>query len=259
MSNALAAGNGPNLPASLRAQYAHILPRLLLIPEFAAWFDLCAQYLPSSVEPLHHLWFCFCLGAPLCTLLELLGVHTSGKLAADSEHFEMEDSTEDRRTALVASFIQGIRMLELQNRISHGEVFRTEHLFDRSAIGFAKVLKTVERVLQSLEATYPGIFVLGDDSRVRCKALKHELAEKERIYLSHLISIAVSSMVPDFFIKRVNAALTGRRCCIIGRVPSSGEPAVLSLYESRAYARIPPSSLHFAEGNLERLEETQLE
>lgn len=189
MSNA--PGSGPNLPASLRAQYAHILPRLLLIPEFAAWFDLCEQYLPTTVEPLHHLWFCLCLGAPLCTLLELLGVHTSGKLAADSEHFTMNESTQERRTALVANFIQGIRLLEVQNRTSFGEIFRAENLFDGTAIGFAKVLKTVERVLLLLEATYPGIFVLGDASRIRCEDLRRELVQKESKYVSRLMSMAV--------------------------------------------------------------------
>ncbi|TDL15392.1 kinase-like protein [Rickenella mellea] len=153
------------LPSGLKAQCATLLPRLRLIPELHQWLATTVNadigYTPPHREPVRELWDCLVQGPPLLVLLDLLGS------PSELPHLRNGDPSEcplippeiSQQQAL-SDFSRRIRILETQGILSHGETFTLDNFLDGTAKGFAKVLKTVQRVLDCLEATYPGLYEL---------------------------------------------------------------------------------------------------
>ena len=135
----LSAGPKVSPPAYLRVHCARVLPRLQLIPELKSWLQIALETSLLSehrkITPYITLWNCFALGAPLCVLLDLLGAPSS-HAHEDLDHDNGKLSEPER---LVKTFIDGVRLLEIQGRLSFGEVFRGEDLFNGTHQGFAKV------------------------------------------------------------------------------------------------------------------------
>ncbi|KAJ7585178.1 TKL/TKL-ccin protein kinase [Mycena floridula] len=170
-------------PDSLRLESSAILARLWLIIEFKPWLDYTRLYLHLKHEqPVKLLWDCFALGAPLCTLLNLLGAPTPNS-SLDKFNFDLAMADRER---FVISFIQRVQMLEVQGRLAYGEVLRMEDLFGGTSAGFFKVLRTVRRVLQSLADSYPGIYVTPSGAKLRRSQCLEDLLETERAHVSYL-------------------------------------------------------------------------
>ncbi|KDQ54702.1 hypothetical protein JAAARDRAFT_401926 [Jaapia argillacea MUCL 33604] len=166
----------------VRVQSIRILLRLRAIPETKPWF---------SSFPVHHhlyhlaLWEAFSLGAPLCILLELLGAPSFNNFNGIEGSYGI-DPDSDHREKLLVDFIQRVRLLEIQGRLPYGEAFRAEDLLDRTISGFMKVLRVVERVLRSLEETYPGLYVFAPSCHLQQQELVLHLLVNERAYVNAL-------------------------------------------------------------------------
>jgi len=132
----------PSPPDHLRAQCVRILSRLQLIPEFTLWLQLVSSQTTSllSRKSKHHayntLWHCFCLGAPLCVLLDLLGSPSSPNVYEDLDLDNIQTLEQER---MIKSFISRVRLLETQGKLPYGEVLRVEDLSNGTHQGFAKV------------------------------------------------------------------------------------------------------------------------
>jgi len=119
-------------PDRLEVECARILPRLALIPEFRPWI----QAAQGGDTDFRLLWNCFSLGAPLCTLLELIGTPPDPALGVSVLDHDNESCDP---VQFVSSFIRRVRLLEIQGRIPYGEVFHPQDLFNGTFSGFTKV------------------------------------------------------------------------------------------------------------------------
>ncbi|KIK57557.1 hypothetical protein GYMLUDRAFT_46128 [Collybiopsis luxurians FD-317 M1] len=176
--------NAPRAPTDLlRLESIKILAKLELIVEFRPWI-ITNIY---RKEPAYKVLFdCFSLGAPLGVLLDLLGsAPTPSFLNVDVEDFDFGLSLAERER-FVHNFIQRVQILEIQGKLSYGEVLRVEDVLNGTNSGFMKVLKTVNRILAALEDCYPGLFVAPQDADLRKFAAIEELIESERIHVEFL-------------------------------------------------------------------------
>ncbi|KAI3608695.1 hypothetical protein WG66_003719 [Moniliophthora roreri] len=171
----------------LRLESFKVFSRLERIIEFKRWLDYTRIYCHQKEEPTHKILFdCFALGAPLGILLDLLGSPSSSYTNAYVETFDFVGVKQAERESFFASFLQRIHLLEVQGRLPFGEVLHLEDLFEGSASGFMKVLKTVQRVLDNLHATYPGLFLIPEGSEKIRQDIVQELIETERAHVSFL-------------------------------------------------------------------------
>ncbi|KAH7871132.1 uncharacterized protein C8R40DRAFT_1122895 [Lentinula edodes] len=173
----------PRAPTDLlRLESIKILARLELIIEFRPWITAKSH----RREPAYRVLFdCFSLGAPLGVLLDLLGSPAPSYLNVDVDSFNFGLSLAERER-FVQSFIQRVNILEIQGRLSYGEVLRVDDLFNGTSSGFMKVLKTVNRILSALQDCYPGIFVIAKDTESRKSTAMEELVESEHIHVEFL-------------------------------------------------------------------------
>ncbi|KAJ7055648.1 TKL/TKL-ccin protein kinase [Mycena amicta] len=174
----------PKAPSdNLQRLAANLHSRLALVVELNPFFDYIRRSKrPSSIFSL--LWETLALGAPLCTLCTLLGSPPPRDL-----HFDPEKDVDlglPHRERFFTAFIQRVQLLELQAKIPFGEVFRVQDLFGGTASGFAKVLKTVERVLVALQYSYPGIFHLPHNASSLRLGYVRDLIDSERVHLATL-------------------------------------------------------------------------
>ncbi|KAF5382664.1 hypothetical protein D9615_002721 [Tricholomella constricta] len=176
-------------PDHLRLQSFQILSRLELIQEFRLWLDYTRYHVfRKRHTPLELLWDCFAFGAPLGTLLNLLGSPSPSHIVQHLENFDFGIGVEEREVYF-ASFIQRVQLLEVQGRLPYGEVLRCEDFLSASSSAFAKVLRTVYRLLVALEETYPGLFVVPLASQGRRRELIQQLVDTERAHLSNLKTV----------------------------------------------------------------------
>ncbi|KAK0201152.1 TKL/TKL-ccin protein kinase [Desarmillaria ectypa] len=178
----------PRAPSEqLRLDSFRILSRLLLIVEFKPWF--CRETRCSEPNQAYRiLWECFSLGAPLCTLLNLLSP------PYHRVTFEFELSMGER-VAFFAKFIERVRLLEIQGLLPYGEVLHVDDMFGRSNPGFARVLKTVQSVLCALQGSYPGLFVVPYRSQYQRQAFVQNLLDTERAHVCSLGMVAESVLM----------------------------------------------------------------
>ncbi|KAJ7145696.1 TKL/TKL-ccin protein kinase [Mycena epipterygia] len=175
----------PKAPSDhLRRECARILPRLELIYEFRPWISL-TQHAKRATSPFILLWETFALGASLATLLNLLGSPPPRDLNIDADKYDTGLGL-PHREKYFTNFIQRVQLLELQQKIPFGEVLRVQDLFGGTNSGFAKVLKTVERVLNALQDSYPGLFVLPHNASLLRQEYVHELLDTERAHIATL-------------------------------------------------------------------------
>ncbi|KAF9564167.1 kinase-like protein [Agrocybe pediades] len=185
----------PRAPsAQLRLESFKTLSRLQLIFEFRPWLDFTREYVRRRVDSPHLLlWDCLCFGAPLNTLLELLGSPTPRHLMVNVDNFDFEHVTIQQREAFFVGFIQRVNLLESQGRLSFGEVLRAEDFLYGGNAGYSRVIQTVNRVLLALQASYPGIYELPHGSTARRQSLVLQLTESERVYNAKLAQIVDSA------------------------------------------------------------------
>ncbi len=120
----------PKAPSDeLRLDSFRILCRLRIITELRPWVGRYANVKPYAAVRV--LWECLSLGAPLCTLLNMLA---PPYLDVDVDF----DLPLDRRISLFTNFIERVGLLEIQSRLAYGEVLRVDDLFGATTTGFAK-------------------------------------------------------------------------------------------------------------------------
>ncbi|KAF9022811.1 kinase-like protein [Hymenopellis radicata] len=177
----------PKAPSDqLRLDSFRVLSRLRIITELRPWVGRYANSKPDA--SFRVLWECFSLGAPLCTLLNMLA---PPYLDVDVDF----DLPLDRRLSLFTNFIERVRLLEMQNRLAYGEVLRVDDLFGATNSGFAKVLKTVQRVLAALEDSYPGLYVLPPRWQQQRTAFVQNLLDTEEVHVSALGMVAEAALL----------------------------------------------------------------
>lgn len=115
------------------------LTLLQLIRPFRPWLRYTRDSIPRRFDsPLIHLFDCFACGAPLCTLLELLGSPTPRHLQVSPEDFNFDLGMNDRRV-FIENVIARVGALEAQGRLGYGEVVRPEDFLGGSLTGYMKV------------------------------------------------------------------------------------------------------------------------
>ncbi|KDR83111.1 hypothetical protein GALMADRAFT_113318 [Galerina marginata CBS 339.88] len=181
----------PRAPSDhLRLESFKTLSRLQLIFEFKPWLEYTRDYVRRRFDsPYLLLWDCLCFGAPLNTLLELMGSPTPRHLTVTVDEFDFGLSVK-QRMQFFASFIQRVQALESQGRLSFGEVLKVEDFTTGLNAGYLRVLQTVNRVLSALQASYPGIFSIPHGSAPRRASLVQQLIDTER---SHNAKLALTA------------------------------------------------------------------
>ncbi|KAL5520253.1 hypothetical protein ACEPAG_9466 [Sanghuangporus baumii] len=179
-------------PRSLKDLSAQLLPRLRLIPEFRCWLppayivDNCSwDILEPKTSQALTLWNSLSQGTPLLILLDLLGSKTGG----NSLVYEGNKGDEDNQSTnavFIAEFLRRVEILEIQGRLSYGEIFRVEEFLSGSCSGFIKVLKLVQRVLDCLEATYPNLYELPRSAERQKEDLFEKFLDSEMLYLEDM-------------------------------------------------------------------------
>ncbi|KAF5332415.1 hypothetical protein D9758_015116 [Tetrapyrgos nigripes] len=150
-----------------------ILTKLQLIAEFTYWLD------HTFIGMNHRSKSC---------LIALL------HLSVDVETFDFQLGMPDREK-FFANFIQRVHFLEIQGKPRYGEVLTIEDLFGGTSSGFMKVLKTVQRLLDALQATYPGLSMFPDPTFTQHdrRDIVMELVDTERAHVSYLLLILDSA------------------------------------------------------------------
>ncbi|KAJ7731934.1 TKL/TKL-ccin protein kinase [Mycena maculata] len=214
----------PKAPSNhLRRESARILPRLRLIIEFRPWLEYAKRTKhPTSSFAL--LWETFALGASLATLLDLLGSPPPRDLQIDADKSDLGLGL-PHREKYFTNFIQRIQLLELQNKLPFGEVLRVQDLFGGTNSGFAKVLKTVERVLNALQDSFPGLFVLPKDAKLQRQEYVQELLDSEQAHVATLRMAGDSAELISEGAQPLNPCL---ECLIVNRT-------VLRQYHDRVF------------------------
>ncbi|EJD05232.1 uncharacterized protein FOMMEDRAFT_154445 [Fomitiporia mediterranea MF3/22] len=214
-------------PRGLNELSAQLLPRLRRIPEYRCWLpsgyeiDTAVWNPPGrKTAQTSTLWHCLAQGAPLIILLDLLGSKTGGSSLA----YKSEDNKDSQAVAagFVVEFQRRVEILEAQGHLSYGEVFRVHEFLSGSCSEFIKVfshrlyaaetakiqssafqvLRTVQRVLGCLEATYPNLYDIPDSPGRQQEHLFDEFNEQQINYLEDLKDIkecveTLHESVPD--------------------------------------------------------------
>ncbi|TFK27549.1 TKL/TKL-ccin protein kinase [Coprinopsis marcescibilis] len=181
----------PRAPTDhIRLESFKTLSKLQLIFEFRTWLEYLRDHVPRRFDsPVNLLWDCMSLGAPIGTLLDLLGSPTPRELQVFADSFNFDLSMDDRRT-FVESFIHRVNMLEVQGRLVYGEVVKIDDFLVASLPGYTRVLKTINRLLKALQESYPGLFVAPHGSKARRASLVEQLLAAERVHGSRLADVA---------------------------------------------------------------------
>jgi len=145
----------PKAPtAQLRVESFKTLSRLQLIFKFKPWLEYTREYVRRPVDSAHLLlWDCLCFGAPLNTLLELLGSPTPRHLMATADDFDFEHIAIHQREAFFISFIQRVNALESQGKLSFGEVLRVEDFMSGGNAGYLRVRLVTAMMIFSLKSS----------------------------------------------------------------------------------------------------------
>ncbi|KAJ8090389.1 hypothetical protein AAF712_006676 [Marasmius tenuissimus] len=197
-------------PTQLRLESLKVLSRLRRILEFKHWLDYTQAYCHRREEPPYKLLFdCFALGAPLSVLLDLLGSPSPSHLNVDVDTFDFVAVSLAEREKFFSSFLHRIQLLEVQGRLAFGEVLRLDDLFGGTSSGFLKVLKTVQRVLDALHASYPGLFSVPDGYQTMRKERLQELVETERAHIAFLKMVVDSTAALSSGSRTMERALEG--------------------------------------------------
>ncbi|KAF8905415.1 hypothetical protein CPB85DRAFT_1437360 [Mucidula mucida] len=176
----------PKAPSDeLRLDSFRILSRLRIITELRPWVGRYAKVKPDAAFRV--LWECLSLGAPLCTLLNMLA---PPYLDVDVDF----DLPLDRRMSLFTNFIERVGLLEMQNRLAYGEVLRVDDLFGATTTGFAKASRD-RRVLAALEDSYPGLYVLPPRWQQQRTAFVQNLLDSEEVHVSALGMVAEAALL----------------------------------------------------------------
>ncbi|KAF9265052.1 hypothetical protein L218DRAFT_924853 [Marasmius fiardii PR-910] len=196
--------------AQLRLESLKVYSRLRRILEFKHWLEYTQAYCHRKEEPPYKLLFdCFALGASLGILLDLLGSPAPNHLNVDVETFDFIGVSLAEREKFFSSFLHRIQLLEVQGKLPFGEVLRPEDFFGGSSSGFMKVLKTVSRILDSLHASYPGLFSVPNGYQTMRRERVQELIETERVHVSFLSMIVNSTAALSSGSKSLERALEG--------------------------------------------------
>ncbi|KAF5317548.1 hypothetical protein D9619_013143 [Psilocybe cf. subviscida] len=181
----------PRAPTEqLRLESFKTVSRLRLVEAFRPWLDFSKDYVKRpTISPYFQLWDCICFGAPLNTLLELLSSPTPRHLAEDPYECDF-DITHDRRLLFFQSFIQRVQNLETQGRLPFGEVLRVEDFTTGTSSGFSRILRTLNRVLRTLEATQPDLYSIGPKAPARRASLVQQLLDSEHAFTLMLAKTA---------------------------------------------------------------------
>ncbi|KAF5333809.1 hypothetical protein D9758_015235 [Tetrapyrgos nigripes] len=175
-----------------------ILTKLQLIAEFKHWLDHTRDCLHRNEAPFKILFDCFAVGASLGVLLDLPGSPAPSHLSVDVETFDFQLGMPDREK-LFANFIQRVYFLEIQGKPRYGEVLRIEDLFGGTNSRFMKALKTVQRLLDPLQARYPGLCMFPDPTFTQHdrRDIVMILVDTERAHVSYLqlILLALEPLV----------------------------------------------------------------
>ncbi|KAL4265525.1 Protein kinase domain-containing protein [Pleurotus pulmonarius] len=181
----------PKAPSiQLKRQCFRIFSLLQFIPELASWVEdacACQHAVPkrdTSLYAYHVVWQLISCAAPLGILLDILGSLPSGS------HYPLGADP----LALFESFIERVRLFELEGKLPFGEVIRLEDLLGCSCTGFSRILRTVDRVLLALQASFPGLYVL-QKPQPRLHLLQ-ELFSSEHAHLSVVDSTIEGKPLP---------------------------------------------------------------
>ncbi|KAF7368574.1 putative TKL/TKL-ccin protein kinase [Mycena venus] len=198
--------SSPKAPSdALRLEANRIYARLDLIIEFRPWLEYIKRTKPTT-SPFNLLWETFALGASLATLLNLLGSSSPRDLTIDPDKPDLGLEL-PHREKYFANFIQRIQLLEREQKIPFGEVLRVQDLFGATSSGFAKVLKTVGRVLDAVQDSFPGIFVLPSDAALLREEYIRELLETEREHITTLRMTGDSARLLSEGMRSMNSCL----------------------------------------------------
>ncbi|KAJ6476375.1 TKL/TKL-ccin protein kinase [Mycena sanguinolenta] len=203
----------PKAPSdTLRREARRILARLEHIIEFRPWLEYIKRT-KHTTSPFTLLWETFALGVSLGTLLNLLGSPSPRDLTIDSDKPDLGLGL-PHREKYFTNFIQRVQLLELQQRLPFGEVLRVQDLFGGTSSGFAKVLKTVGRVLNALQDSYPGVFVLPSHAPTLRGEYIQELLDTERAHIATLRMTGDSAELLSEGTRPLNPCL---ECLIVNR------------------------------------------
>lgn len=135
--------NPPKSPTdNLYLETFKTLSRLQLVVQFRPWLEYTRDYVFRRADsPYFLFWDCILFGAPLNTLLELLGSHTPRHLVVTPDEFDFTLSAEER-TPFFVSFIQRVQALESHRDIPFGEVLKLEDFTGSQNASFLRVRKT---------------------------------------------------------------------------------------------------------------------
>jgi len=129
----------PKVPTDqFRLESFKTLSMLQLIFEFRPWLEFSSRV----NSPYFLLWDCICFGAPLNTLLELVGSPTPRHLAVQAHEFDYGLPVKQREE-FFASFIQRVQALASQGRLSFGEILRVQDFTSGLNAGFSRVRANV--------------------------------------------------------------------------------------------------------------------
>ncbi|KAJ6542835.1 TKL/TKL-ccin protein kinase [Mycena capillaripes] len=203
----------PKAPSdTLRREARRILARLDLIIEFRPWLEHI-KHTKRTTSSFTLLWETFALGVSLATLLNLLSAPSPRDLTLDADKSDFGLGL-PHREKYFTNFIQRVQLLELQQKIPFGEVLRVQDLFGGTNSGFAKVLKTVERVLHALQDSFPGVFVLPNHAALLREEYIQELVDTERAHTATLRMTGDSAELLSEGMRPMNPCL---ECLIINR------------------------------------------
>ncbi|KAJ7819194.1 TKL/TKL-ccin protein kinase [Mycena olivaceomarginata] len=187
----------PKAPSdTLRREARRIFARLDLIIEFRPWLEYIKRTKHTT--------------SPFTLLWETFG---PGDLTIDADKPDLGLGL-PHREKYFTNFIQRVQLLELQQKIPFGEVLRVQDLFGGTLSGFAKVLKTVGRVLHALQDSYPGLFVLPNNASLIREEYIQELLDTERAHIATLRMTGDSAELLSEGMRPMNPCL---ECLIVNR------------------------------------------
>ncbi|KAF8169113.1 hypothetical protein K438DRAFT_2024728 [Mycena galopus ATCC 62051] len=227
----------PKAPSdALRREAQRIFARLDLIIEFRPWLEYIKRT-KHTTAPFPLLWETFALGASLATLLDLLGSPSPRDILVTIDPDKPDIGLGlPHREKYFTNFIQRVQLLELQQKLPFGEVLRVQDLFGGTLSGFSKVLKTVGRVLNALQDSYPGVFVLPKHAALLRAEYIQELLDTEQAHIATLRMTGDCAEMLSEGMRPLNHCL---ECLIVNR-------PLLRQYHDRVLQRLEDASGNMA-------------
>ncbi|KAF8216912.1 hypothetical protein K438DRAFT_1798017 [Mycena galopus ATCC 62051] len=238
----------PKAPSdALRREARRIFARLDLIIEFRPWLEYIKRT-KHITAPFPLLWETFALGASLATLLDLLGSPSRDILVTIDPDKPDIDLGLPHREKYFTNFIQRVQLLELQQKLPFGAVLLVQDLFGGTLFGFSKVLKTVRRVLNALQDSYPGVFVLPKHAALLRAECIQELLDTEQAHIAALRMTGECAEMLSEGMRPLNRPLNLCLKCLIVNRP------LLRRYHDRVLQRLEDASGNMAlKENWERI------